>query len=77
LLVLTRKIGEKVKIEDNISIIIMDIKGKHVKLGIEAPSNIAVHREEIYFKIKEENINAAKVKLLEFEKIKELWKKKK
>jgi carbon storage regulator len=55
----------------------MDIKGKHVKLGIEAPSNIAVHREEIYFKIKEENINAAKVKLLEFEKIKELWKKKK
>ena len=77
MLVLTRKIGEKVQIENDISILVMDIKGKQVKLGIEAPSHIAVHREEIYLKIQEENINAARIKLFEFEKIKELWKRKK
>ena len=48
MLVLTRKLGEKIQIGDDISIVIMELKGKQVKLCFEAPANIKVHREEIY-----------------------------
>ena len=54
LLVLTRKLGEKIQIGDDISILIMEIKGKQVRLGIEAPSTVKIHREEIYQKIQDE-----------------------
>ncbi len=50
MLVLTRRIGENVIIGDNIIIRVLDIAGQ-VKLGIEAPKDITVHREEIYEKI--------------------------
>jgi len=76
LLVLTRKQGEKVQIGDNISILIMDIKGKQVRIGIEAPADIKVHREEIYQKIQDENIAASNVELTQFEKLEKLLGKK-
>ena len=72
MLVLTRKLGEKIQIGDDISILIMDIKGKQVRLGIEAPSNVKIHREEIFKKIQEENIKASNIELSEFDKIKKL-----
>jgi carbon storage regulator len=72
LLVLTRKLGEKIQIGDDISVLIMDIKGKQVRLGIEAPSNVIIHREEIFKKIQEENIKASNIDLSEFDKIKKL-----
>jgi len=75
LLVLTRKTGEKIQIGDDISITIMDIKGKQVRLGIEAPADVKVHREEIYQRIREENIDAANIGLSELDRIKELLKK--
>ena len=77
MLVLTRKLGEKIQIGDDISILIMDIKGKQVRLGIEAPSEIEVHREEIYQKIKEENINASNVEPSELERLKKIMDEKK
>jgi carbon storage regulator len=77
LLVLTRKLGEKIQIGDNISILIMDIKGKQVRLGIEAPSEIKVHREEIYKRIKEENIKASNIELSELNKLEKLLDEKK
>lgn len=55
MLVLTRKIGESINIGDNIKIQIMDVKGRSVRIGIEAPKNMAIHREEVYAKIQEEN----------------------
>jgi len=61
LLILTRKVGEAVAIGDDIQISIVEIKGTQVKLGIQAPKNIEVHREEIYQKIQEENRRAALV----------------
>ena len=59
MLILTRKLGESIQIGDEISIRIIDVKGKQVRLGIEAPPNLPIHREEIYLKILEENRQAA------------------
>ena len=59
MLILTRKFGENIRIGDKIKIIILDVKGGQVKLGIDAPANITVHREEIYERIQEENRKAA------------------
>lgn len=55
MLVLTRKIGEKVMIGDEISIIILALSGSHVRIGINAPENLEIHREEIYVKIQNES----------------------
>src|SRR4051812_36278011 len=54
-LVLTRKVGEGIAIGDDVKIVVMQIKGKQVRLGIKASPSTAVHREEIYQKIQEEN----------------------
>jgi carbon storage regulator len=54
-LVLTRKVGEGIAIGDDVKIVVMQIKGKQVRLGIKASPSTAVHREEIYQKIQDEN----------------------
>ena len=59
MLILARKVGEAIAISDDIKIRVVDIKGGQVRLGVEAPSNVAVHREEIYLRILEENRRAA------------------
>ncbi len=55
MLVLTRKVGEGITIGDNIKIIVMQVKGKQVRLGIKADANTVVHREEVYERIQDEN----------------------
>ena len=59
MLVLTRKLGESIAIDDHIKIMVVQIKGKQVRLGIKAPSDTKVHREEVYHNIKEANCKAA------------------
>ena len=59
MLILTRKLGESIKIGDDIKIQVIDIKGRQVRLGIEAPENFSIHREEVYLRIQEENQLAA------------------
>jgi carbon storage regulator len=54
-LILTRKKGESIKINDNIEISIVEIKGDTVKLGIEAPKSVKVFRREVYDAIQKEN----------------------
>ncbi len=61
MLVLTRKSGEGIRIGDDIRIVVVEVKENQVKLGIEAPLELAVHRDEIYKKIQQENIRAAKL----------------
>lgn len=50
MLILTRRVGESIKIGDHVSITVLDAKGGSIKIGIAAPKEIAVHREEIYNK---------------------------
>ena len=59
MLILTRKLGESIRIGDNIKITVSDIKGKQIRIGIDAPRDVTVHREEVYQMIKEQNILAA------------------
>jgi carbon storage regulator len=59
MLILTRKSGDSVTIGDNIKITVVEIRGRQVRLGIEAPSELVVHREEVYKRIQEENRLAA------------------
>lgn len=59
MLILARKPGEAIAVGDGIKIRVLEIKGGQVKIGIEAPNDIAVHREEIYLRILEENKRAA------------------
>jgi carbon storage regulator len=55
MLVLTRKLGESIRIGDNIIVKVVDLDSRHVKLGIDAPRTVSVNREEIYERIQNEN----------------------
>ena len=59
MLVLTRKVGEGIAIGDDIKIVVMQVKGKQVRLGIKASSSTVVHREEVYQRIQDENRSAS------------------
>ena len=55
MLILTRRIGETVMVGDDITVTVLDVKSNQVRVGITAPREVPVHREEIYERIKEEN----------------------
>ncbi len=55
MLILTRKLGESIIIEDNVKITVVDINKQQIKLGIDAPRHITINREEVAKKVKEEN----------------------
>ncbi|EKE03477.1 MAG: Carbon storage regulator-like protein [uncultured bacterium] len=59
MLVLTRKTGQKLIINDNIEIVILETRGDAVKIGIKAPKEVAIYREEIYEEIKKANKQAS------------------
>lgn len=59
MLVLSRKIGETIKVGEVVSLTILSIKGRQVRLGIEAPKNLPIHREEIYQRLIQENPSTA------------------
>ncbi len=59
MLVLTRRIGERLRIGADIELVVLDVRGRDVRLGVSAPSSVAIHREEIYLKIQDNNRAAA------------------
>ena len=54
MLILTRRVGETVMIGNDVTVTVLGVKGNQVRVGINAPKNVAVHREEIYERIKRE-----------------------
>jgi len=77
MLILTRKVGESIKIGNDIKVMVVNIEGGQVRIGIDAPRNVIVHREEIYNKIVDENKMAAKSDRVDLMKVAKDWKKKK
>ena len=55
MLILARRLGERLRIGDDVTVTVMTISGSHVRIGIEAPRSVAVFREEIFNRIVEEN----------------------
>ncbi|HUY83968.1 MAG TPA: carbon storage regulator CsrA [Steroidobacteraceae bacterium] len=54
MLILTRRIGETLMIGDDVTVTVLGVKGNQVRIGVNAPKNVAVHREEIFVRIKRE-----------------------
>ncbi len=54
MLILTRRVGETLMIGDDVTVTVLGVKGNQVRIGVNAPKHVAVHREEIYQRIKQE-----------------------
>jgi len=77
MLVLARKINESIMIGDDIEVVVVDIKGDQIKLGIRAPRSVTVHRAEVFKEIQEQNKKAVQSTPQSLDKLKSLLDKKK
>jgi carbon storage regulator len=59
MLVLTRKLGEVIRVGDSVTVRVLEVKGNQVRLGVEAPADVRIYREEVYRAIRKENEEAA------------------
>ena len=55
MLILTRRVGETLMVGDNVTVTVLGVKGNQVRIGVNAPKDVAVHREEIYDRIRKES----------------------
>ncbi len=69
MLVLTRKLGEGIVIGDDVTITIVEMKGGNVRIGIDAPRDKKIYRQEIYTRIVEENRDASQWDMIDLDKI--------
>ena len=60
MLILTRRVGESLRIGDEVSVTVLGIKGSQVRIGVNAPKSVSVHREEVYDRINEEKSKNSK-----------------
>ena len=76
MLVLTRKVGERINISDDIIVSVIEINRGSVRLGIEAPRQVSILRHEVYERIREENLNSSQGISTDVAKAARLWRKK-
>ncbi len=76
MLVLTRKLGESIVIGNNVRVTVLEMQGKQIRLGIEAPAEISVHRGEVYERIEAENRLAAEKAHTDLKELTQAWKQK-
>jgi carbon storage regulator len=62
MLVLTRKLGQSIVIGDDIEVVVLEVRGEQVRIGIRAPKTVMVHRKEIYEQIQDENKSSSEVR---------------
>jgi carbon storage regulator len=67
MLVLTRKVGESIAIGDQIKVRVVEVKGNSIRIGIDAPADFRIYREEIYLKVQEQNRLASSWDLADFQ----------
>jgi carbon storage regulator len=63
MLVLTRKVNQSIVIGDDVEVVVLEVRGEQVRLGIKAPKAVTVHRKEIYDQIQEENREASETRV--------------
>jgi len=73
MLILTRKAGESLYLGDTIKVTVLKVQGNQVKLGFDIPEDLTVYREEVYLRIKEENLMAVQATEQDFIMATELW----
>jgi len=59
MLVLTRKLGEVIRVGDSVTVRVLEVKGNQVRLGVDAPADVRIYREEVYRAVRKENEEAA------------------
>jgi carbon storage regulator len=69
MLILTRKLGEEIAVGDDIKIVILDIRGRQVRIGVKAPRQTKVYREELYQLIKEQNLESTQVHSIQIDDV--------
>lgn len=73
MLILTRKSGESILVGDHIRVVVVEIKGRQVRLGVEAPDDTKIYRGEIFDRIQEENSRASQVGTADLNSAVHLW----
>ncbi len=77
MLVLTRKVGEKLLIGDDIVINVIDVNRGNIRIGIEAPAQVSILRYEVYERIREENLTASRPKAaMDIRQVADFWRQK-
>ncbi len=66
MLILTRKLGESIIIDENIQISVIEINKNNIKIGVNAPKELTIYREEVFLKIKEENSQSSSSGIIDF-----------
>lgn len=73
MLILARKVGEAITINNDITVTVLEMKGGQVKLGIDAPRHVAIHREEVLSRIIEENKRAGSETTVDLPNLDSFW----
>lgn len=73
MLILTRKLGEALLIGKNIRIVVLEVRGKQVRIGIDAPDDVVVLREEVHQRLTQENLQASTFQYRDLEEVSKSW----